>query len=269
MKINMRKTYSKKKAFTLIEVLIVLIIIAALAGLLYIAFGGSSESAKKAACEGEREKIKNAYAMQRYASGGNFQTAIKTVMDDVPQASADSLGSSEAKYEGLCGDGGIYTIQPASISLFISCDKHGGETQAQSSSGTLTLYTTTFTFSSSNKWNSSADFVAHMNAGNVTFAPGTVIQIGDVCYAALGTVTSSSGGSPQTYLGYGNSQFKSIPSSQTSSVDWNTTKSAGGGYSTGDICQYGGSYYIANQYVGAGDMQTTPDKSSAWLKLVS
>ena len=119
----------KNRAFTLIEVLIVLIIIAALAGLLYIAFGGSSESAKKAACEGEREKIKNAYAMQRYASGGNFQTAIKTVMDDVPQASADSSPSNNGVlYVGLCKDGGSYDIRPASTSVLIRCYIHGGDT---------------------------------------------------------------------------------------------------------------------------------------------
>ncbi|MEG1602062.1 MAG: type II secretion system protein [Cloacibacillus sp.] len=62
--------YNKKlQAFTLVELLIVLIIIGVLAGGLWLAFGGSDAKAQETACLGNRETIKTAWSMHKFANG--------------------------------------------------------------------------------------------------------------------------------------------------------------------------------------------------------
>lgn len=116
------KNIRSNKAFTLVEVLIVLIIIGVLAGLVYLSAGGADDSAKRAACLSEREKIKSQYAMDQFGTTESFANRIKAVMDAVPQAKP----SGDA-YVGLCASGGTYTITPGSASIKVACSIHGGE----------------------------------------------------------------------------------------------------------------------------------------------
>lgn len=263
---------TKSPAFTLIELLITMIVIGVLAGCIMLVTGSGDEKAKAAACLGEREKIKAAYSLEKLGNGDSFADRLKAAMSNVPQAEEESVSESEAKYKGLCEDGGEYTVTKANSSVLVSCSVHGEETQSSSSAGTkysLYLYNThdTIPISDSNYWKTSPDFVVAMNASNKTYKTGTLIKIGDICYVALTDVTGAAGGRELTYLNSG--AFKSIPSTQIeNAIDWSQVKSANSGYATGDICLYNGDYYIAKEGVGVGVMaSSTPDKSSSWIKL--
>ena len=116
----------KRSGFTLIELMIVIIVIGVLAGMMYLSAGGADDSAKRAECLGEMEKIKTQYAMDEYGTDEDFKTRIAAVMGSVSQATADGAASdTQAKYKGLCASGGEYTIKPTDAGISISCDYPG------------------------------------------------------------------------------------------------------------------------------------------------
>lgn len=117
---------NKHNAFTLVEILITLIIVGALAGMMYLAFGGSDESAKRTACLGEMEKIKTQYSMNKFASGGDFKETIKDILGSKVDGDPNDDG---AICYGMCPSGNEYSydIRPGSTSVYIRCGKHGGE----------------------------------------------------------------------------------------------------------------------------------------------
>lgn len=126
----------KRRAFTLIEILIVIIVIAALAGILFITMGSGDAKAKEAACLGERNKIKTAFSTQlNMNSRDDFQTALNTVVTNespsgtgtITDVTTDSSGVKHAVCSGLCKSGGKYHVDYANGIMYISCDIHGGD----------------------------------------------------------------------------------------------------------------------------------------------
>ena len=172
------KNIRSNKAFTLVEVLIVLIIIGVLAGLVYLSAGGADDSAKRAACLSEREKIKSQYAMDQFGTTESFDVRIAALIkEDAPMANGNAT-STEAKYTGLCASGGEYTIKPTDIGITVSCNHKGhgaiiadsGTTNPGESQGSGSYITGTYTPPNFNI-NTYEDFKANIT-GTVTITLG-------------------------------------------------------------------------------------------------
>ena len=116
----------RKKAFTLAEILIVIVIIGVLAAIAMPSLTGSTESAKEAACNGEMEKIKNAFSLEEFGRNANFAETVEKIMKEAPKAKKGQVGDDLAYYSGLCQDDGIYLITRGNMSASVRCTKHGG-----------------------------------------------------------------------------------------------------------------------------------------------
>lgn len=116
----------KKKAFTLVEILIVIVIIGILAAFAMPSLTGSTESAKEAACNGEMEKIKNAISLEEFGTNADFAETVEKIMKEAPKAKKGQLGDDLAYYSGLCQDDGIYLITRGHMSAGVKCTVHGG-----------------------------------------------------------------------------------------------------------------------------------------------
>lgn len=118
----------RKKAFTLAEILIVIVIIGVLAAIAMPSLTGSTESAKEAACNGEMEKIKNAISLEEFGRNANFAETVEKIMKEAPKAKKGQVGDDLAYYSGLCQDDGYYLITRGNMSASVKCTVHGGTT---------------------------------------------------------------------------------------------------------------------------------------------
>lgn len=120
-----RKRYEKCKAFTLVEILIVVIIIGILAGLMALSFGSSTETAERTACLGDRRTIKSAYYVERAENGKAFKDSLEEAMEQFTKGSQLAIANDRAVYGGICHAGGLYTIITIDDKLVILCSVSG------------------------------------------------------------------------------------------------------------------------------------------------
>lgn len=265
----------RKAAFTLVEVLIVIIIIGVLAGGLYLAVGGSDEKAKEAACLGNREAIKTAWSMYKFTDASAQKESLQKFMDNNYDG---YITNDQAK----CPSGGEYSAPNG----YVVCNIHGGDngtgdsggggtgegggTGGDTPSGGHYLYNTdnTIAIPDGNYWASMDDFKTYSGTNTTRYPTGSLIMIGDKCYIAFQdvTFTANPNNSPTTYIHDGG--FREITASQATPVSWTQNS---GTYNKGDICLYNGSYYIAQWGVSTNE---TPDNkknpvnnAGAWIKL--
>lgn len=115
----------KRKAFTLIEIMLTVAVIAVLSGMIYLTVGPSEEKANKTACFGEMAKLKTQYAFDAMESSDSFQTRIQTEMAGVPQVKNLNVGAASATFSGLCESGGTYTVTSKDTTITVTCSVHG------------------------------------------------------------------------------------------------------------------------------------------------
>ncbi|MCD7876684.1 MAG: prepilin-type N-terminal cleavage/methylation domain-containing protein [Cloacibacillus porcorum] len=133
-----RKRYEKCKAFTLVEILIVVIIIGILAGLMALIFGSSTETAERTACRGDRRTIKSAYYVERAESGKTFKDSLEEAMERFTKVKNLNVTGDTAVCTGVCHAGGIYTITTTSDDkLLISCSIEGHDEEKMDRTKTI------------------------------------------------------------------------------------------------------------------------------------
>ena len=137
----------KKPAFTLVEVLIVLVLVGILAGLVMLSSGATIDTSQRAVCAANRRTIKSAYSVESAGSGKNFTENLKNAMEQFAQAAHNNMdvASDEAIYTGICPANGIYLINindDGKLNVFCSIGGHGGDKSGPS--GSLTTYQTIF-----------------------------------------------------------------------------------------------------------------------------
>ncbi|MEG1823679.1 MAG: type II secretion system protein [Cloacibacillus sp.] len=111
----------RKKAFTLVELLIAIIIIGVLAGLMMISAGGATDKANVTRCVADRRSIKSALNIYRAEHGGyeGFSDKLKDMFDNY-----NGAGVETDKIKGICPIDGIYTITSEDQKVIITCSLH-------------------------------------------------------------------------------------------------------------------------------------------------
>lgn len=274
-------TLKKQRAFTLVEMLIVVIIISVLAGLFALSIYRPVEKAKEVECQGERRQIATAFA-QEYDLGEGFSSTLTEVISNYPLDVKNlHITSEEATCEGLCKSGGIYKITPYGVMhIKVTCSVHGE--QALPPSGPNEghyVYNTNgqVQIADENYWETMDDFNDFYKSDNEqprTFPMGTVIYVDGACYIAMNNITIKpyQWNTWSQYFNDGVFMKIKSPEEQSTPVDWNTAVSNGSTtYPRGSICYYNGSYYVANYNVTISsnpDWKTDPvNNPGAWAKL--
>ncbi|MEG1602109.1 MAG: type II secretion system protein [Cloacibacillus sp.] len=117
----------RKKAFTLVELLIAIIIIGVLAGIMMISAGGATDKANMTRCVADRRSIRSALNIYRAEHGGyeGFSDKLKDMFDNY-----NGAGLETDKIKGICPIDGIYTITSEDQKIMITCSLHPDSTDS-------------------------------------------------------------------------------------------------------------------------------------------
>ena len=128
----------KNKAFTLVEILIVVIIIGILAGLMMLSAGSSTETVERTACRGDRRTIKSAYYVERAENRKTFKESLEKAMAQFTKVRDLTVADGSASCGGVCHAGGIYSLKETSgDKLLISCSVAGHDEEKMDRTKTI------------------------------------------------------------------------------------------------------------------------------------
>ncbi|MDO4560168.1 MAG: prepilin-type N-terminal cleavage/methylation domain-containing protein [bacterium] len=115
-----------RKAFTLVELLIVLIVIGILAGLMMVSSGSATDKAQETRCVADRRSIKSAINIYRAEHGSydGFGDKLKDMFDNYH---GSDISGDVYIMNGICPSGGIYTVPITDDKIEVKCSVHGLE----------------------------------------------------------------------------------------------------------------------------------------------
>ena len=118
----MRTSTRCRRAFTLIEMLIVIVVIGILAGIYPLAAEPAIERARATDCLSDRTTIKHQYYIMRSENGYNSEDFAEAVKKDLGRSNVEGDGST---FSNICRDGGVYTCSMDEYGRFsIVCSVH-------------------------------------------------------------------------------------------------------------------------------------------------
>ena len=116
-----------RKAFTLVEMLIVIIVIGILAGLMMISSGSATDKAEETRCVADRRSIRSALNIYRAEHGAITSADIKTALEYVLKNNFDNTrGKVEDNntVTGICPAKGRYTATVSDDRITMTCSVH-------------------------------------------------------------------------------------------------------------------------------------------------
>ncbi len=249
----------RKAAFTLVEVLIVIIIIGVLAGGLYLAVGGSDEKAKEAACLGNREAIKTGWSLYKFADANavSLDTFIKTGYHGY-------ITNDKAK----CPSGGEYS--DSNNDNVVECSVHkyasaggggggsgGGEGEVDpGGSGSLTLTDSTgtdHTLKVAGTWKDVLAEAAASNQGGIKLRPGDIYKAKDGKFYVVGWndwMSKDGNLNGKIEVSLNAKIFTAADTVNNNGTVWKTE------IPSGSFCQWNGKYYIAPSNINVNTFPT-------------
>ena len=118
----MRTSTRCRRAFTLVEMLIVIVVIGILAGIYLLAAEPSIERARATDCLSDRTTIKHQYYIMRSENGYNSEDFAEAVKKDLGRSNVEGDGST---FSNICRDGGVYTCSMDEYGRFsVVCSVH-------------------------------------------------------------------------------------------------------------------------------------------------
>ena len=175
-----------KRAFTLVEVLIVILIIGILAGLIMLSSGSATDTAERTRCVADRRSLRSALYIFRIEKGGTTSADLSATLNEVLDKMFDNgqgTVSGDSEINGICPSKGIYDVTISDDKYLIACSVHGGE-----SGGDVMIPGTTVKIPENKQWDSIDDFLEDTRRTPPPYEimAGDVIKIGDDVYVALG-----------------------------------------------------------------------------------
>ena len=110
----------RKKAFALVEMLIVITIIGILTGIYLLTAGPAVERARASSCASDRATIRREYYLLRAAGGFTSSDFASAVRNELGRSGVSGDG---ATFSNICCDGGTYTCKTdenGAISIYCS-----------------------------------------------------------------------------------------------------------------------------------------------------
>ena len=212
-----------KRAFTLVEVLIVILIIGILAGLIMLSSGSATDTAERTRCVADRRSLRSALYIFRIEKGGTTSADLSATLNEVLDKMFDNgqgTVSGDSEINGICPSKGIYDVTISDDKYLIACSVHGGDggsggTGTGGGSGTggdggggggtgddsgggsgtggesggdVMIPGTTVKIPENKQWDSIDDFLEDTRRTPPPYEimAGDVIKIGDDVYVALG-----------------------------------------------------------------------------------
>lgn len=129
------------RAFTLVEVLIVIIIIGILAGLIMLSSGSATDTAERTRCVADRRSLRSALYIFRVEKGGTTSADLSATLKEVLEKMFDNgqgTVSGDSEIDGICPTKGIYAVTVSDDKYLIACSVHGGDGGSGSGGGTGT-----------------------------------------------------------------------------------------------------------------------------------
>ena len=280
-----------KSAFTLVEVLIVILIIGILAGLIMLSSGSATDTAERTRCVADRRSLRSALYIFRVEKGGTTSADLSATLKEVLDKMFDNgqgTVSGDSEIDGICPSKGIYAVTISDDKYLIACSVHGGDGTGTGSGGSGTggdgggtggdggggtgggtgsgdgdgkhyLYETGILIKDGNYWASIHDFENFYKPQILEYPMGTVIKIGDDCYFAISNVKMEGSNNPATsYLHEGG--FLKISSNAPQPWSGNGTE-----YYKGHLYQYNGNYYMSK--TNTSNPGIPGDNNWAWIKI--
>lgn len=288
-----------KRAFTLVEVLIVIIIIGILAGLIMLSSGSATDTAERTRCVADRRSLRSALYIFRVEKGGTTSADLSATLNEVLDKMFDNgqgTVSGDSEIDGICPSKGIYAVTVSDDKYLIACSVHGGDSGGGTgtgsggsgaggdggtgggtgdgddgtgggtggdSGGDVMIPGTDVKIPVNKQWDSVDEFLAAAKNFSLPYiiAPGDAIKIGNDYYVAiLGYKLEYSSNANEGTLISESVYHKVVTDSSTPNWTANDTQ-----YNKFNIYLYNGSYYVSKGTgTWLGNPIANPDN---WVKI--
>lgn len=280
-----------KRAFTLVEVLIVIIIIGILAGLIMLSSGSATDTAERTRCVADRRSLRSALYIFRVEKGGTTSADLSATLKEVLEKMFDNgqgTVSGDSEIDGICPSKGIYDVTVSDDKYLIACSVHGGDGGSTGtgngggtggggggvtgddsgggsgaggeSGGDVMIPGTTVVISVNKQWETKDEFFASLPGKSpYPLTLGDAIKVGDDYYVAVNKLCyADTPGGILHQSGY------LIISGHVSEL-----KNNAGDFKRGDICSYNGNYYVAKADGGTESPPGTANAKWKWVRIIN
>jgi prepilin-type N-terminal cleavage/methylation domain-containing protein len=271
-KANSKTIFTCRCAFTIIEILIVITIIAIMAGIFLLSSGAATEKAKKTTCLGDRRTIEREYVIRK---ANDITESSADIIADIMKARGTKVDSGTGlEYKNICPSKGTYTFtQKDNGVIQVTCSLHTDEvTTASGGSNTYNgidfngNWNSTLTSDGSHHYRTaSTGDKYHVGSNYYVVYNGTLFNAsafndGSEWQAALSIATLAAQNAGIVRVG-------SNVGSYTSSYSY---AHSGASFNVGDLVTYNSDTYVCTKDVSSASSSNKPDyggSTKSWYKI--
>jgi len=262
----------KQHAFTLLELLIVIIVVGILAGIFLLSSGAATEKAKRTTCLGDRRTIEREYIIRKT---NDMTESSADIIADIMKTRGKKVESDTGlEYKDICPSKGTYSFtQQDNGVIVVTCSLHPDEV-AKTPAGSNTYNGITF----DGDWGSTltSDGAHHYR----TASTGDKYHVGSNYYVVysgeLFNANAFNDGSGWesalsiTTLAARNIGIVQVGSNVGSYASTYSYTHSGATFNVGDLVSYNGSTYVCIKDISSAGSSNKPDYSGStksWYKI--